>query len=108
MTPLYLGSAHQSLSGLGEPGAMRPPDFSAQNPGPHGTRLTSIIGLMPPLIDAPVLTALLLSIPKFLGKKIHTSFVDVTAPAPAFVNHSDGNAPCDAFRFPHCFPPYSA
>ena len=27
-----------------------------KNPGPYGTRLTSIIRLIPPLIDAPILS----------------------------------------------------
>ena len=31
------------------------PDFSAKNPGPHGTRLTSIIRLRPPAVDVSVL-----------------------------------------------------
>jgi len=36
------------------------PDFSAKNPGPHGTRLTSTCGGIPPVVDAPILTAVAL------------------------------------------------
>ncbi len=31
-------------------GCREAPDFSAKNPGSYGTRLTSIFGLMPPVV----------------------------------------------------------
>ncbi len=50
-----LGPAHEYLAEFGDPGAVAP-DFSAKNPGPYGTRLASIIRLLPPVVDAPVLS----------------------------------------------------
>ncbi len=49
-----LGPAHEYLAEFGDPGAVDP-DFSAKNPGPHGTRLTSIIRLLPPVVDVSLL-----------------------------------------------------